>query len=98
MKIYCLYLSIIFICINNSSSSDFHNNKDDRSFFSFIKDRIYSQIEEFQENFQHFKLLINSLKLHFYDNYNPEIQEKYKMVKRETQRNRKLEYNIIYKF
>ena len=90
MKVlYIFFLKLVFLSIY-SSSSNYHKKNDDSNLFSIIKNKIYGKIEEYQQNYEHFKNLMKILKFHFYDNYNNDNKNKFRLVKRETQKTRKL--------
>lgn len=90
LPFFALLLHVLLVQIYSAQ----YKKKEDINIFSFLKDRIYSKIEEYQENYQHFLYLVSTLKHHFYDNYYQEPQPKYKLVKRETKQKRTL-YNYI---
>jgi len=92
MKIYSFFIFsvlCIFLQINFTES----RKNDQTNIVSYLKDRLLSTIEEYQESYQSFLYLMKTLKYHFYDNYNQQPQQ-YKLVKRETNRKRTL-YNDI---
>lgn len=91
MKIYSYFL-LSFLCFFVEIYPTISKKHDQTNIFSYIKNRIYSKIEEYQENYQNFLYLMKTLKFHFYDNYYQQDRDKdqYKLVKRETNRKRTL--------
>ena len=80
------FIIFIFSVIVLAESAEFEKNKDEYSLYSFFKDRIMGKLEEYGENYDHFVYLMKSLKHHFYDNYNNQPKEEFKLVKRESPR------------
>ena len=94
MKIFSYFL-FSFLCFFADINLTQSKKNDQTNIFSYIKDRIYTKIEEYQENYQNFLYLMSSLKYHFYDNYYQTPDHQYKIVKRDSNRKRTLYYLIF---
>jgi hypothetical protein len=94
MKIFSYFLFSILCFFSEINLTNSRKN-DQTNIFSYFKDRIYSKIEEYQENYQNFLYLMKSLKYHFYDNYHQQPEHKYKLVKRDSNPKRTLYYLIF---
>jgi hypothetical protein len=89
MRLFSLFLVGLVSIFSHAFAAEY-SKREESNLFSFIKNRVSSKFEEYQENYQHFLTLMSALKEHFYDNYNAKPKGQYRLVKRESKRPRDL--------